>query len=728
MTIVGVPASWWGGGAGCLGESCPHPITTQAYGHHDDMTDVSLASMKARAWCVLQRGRFPRHFLHLRIHPIQASAAAAGEEEAIMRIELPTKELLQNALSASANSVAKLVFLTLLGVWATANGVFNDQGVSDLGRLVYHVTLPALLFVNIISEVTVARLLVLWKLPAMALLHISSGYLLARLLNKVFRIRGIGQKAVTLCLMFGNVGSLSIAIIDTLCTEEPLASEVGPSCALKGVEYISFYLITSNILMFSWAEEIVKDHSDDHDVDSLVDGLGEYVDDEEEEEAEDSPAYATPVTIPGAVGVPTDDPQLPPPLPVRPSSLSTSRRKGSFVRFHEGGIEATSMDAAEAGERPASRGRSQDGVLVPAPPSSDGSGGGTPRLKRFYSQPQMLDQEDINSILSRYPVESRPRLDTDGGLVSSLSSSYMPSLALSPALHRRRGSRVDLPAQTELPAQERDRLLGGQRRRTGSLGMGPPSGNSSTYQATGLPLPPPPIQTQNLQKAPPSSPPALVYVASPRYLPGPPPTCHSRLLDCWDGSVQVMGRMAANPSIRAAMVAFVLGLIPPIKALFVPSDGRPDPPLGAFLGAIQILGQAQVPCSMLMLSGSGTIRYLNDKAAKNEVATSFSFSPKTIFSIILGRVLLFPLVGLMWWWAGFEAGFFADTPVLSLVLLLDAAVPTAQNVVMLVLVHGHAEHGHALAYVILWQYALCIPVLILNLTLYLAIIRSAYPL
>ena len=105
-----------------------------------------------------------------------------------MKLELPSRELLESALYASANATTKIVFLVLIGVVATANGtyshsniktyirvcidtlhththmshhsfphlfagVFNDQGVSDLGRLVYHVTLPALLFVNIISEV-----------------------------------------------------------------------------------------------------------------------------------------------------------------------------------------------------------------------------------------------------------------------------------------------------------------------------------------------------------------------------------------------------------------------------------------------------------------------------------------------------------------------------------------------------------------------------------------------
>ena len=47
---------------------------------------------------------------------------------------------------------------------------------------------------------------------------------------------------------------------------------------------------------------------------------------------------------------------------------------------------------------------------------------------------------------------------------------------------------------------------------------------------------------------------------------------------------------------------------------------------------------------MLMLSGSGTIRYLNARAAKTGVE-SFAFSPKSILSIILGRVFIFPIIG-----------------------------------------------------------------------------------
>ncbi len=39
-----------------------------------------------------------------------------------MRFELPSRELLQEAFSASANATTKIVFLVVIGVIATANG------------------------------------------------------------------------------------------------------------------------------------------------------------------------------------------------------------------------------------------------------------------------------------------------------------------------------------------------------------------------------------------------------------------------------------------------------------------------------------------------------------------------------------------------------------------------------------------------------------------------------
>lgn len=602
----------------------------------------------------------------------------------------------------------------------------------------YHVTLPALLFVNIISEVTVARLMVLWKLPVLALVHVCSGFILATCLTTFFRIRGIGKKAVTLCLMFGNVGSLSIAMIDTLCADEPLASGVGPDCDLRGVEYISFYLITQTILMFTWAEEIVKDQKGDEEEEEeeALEGEDEvmkstYFQDTDQERALECRPHSASMNVPGAAARlerEGSDQQVPPALASGPSS-ALSRRRGSVAT-------PSRTDNYDSGIRT----------------SASELGPGTPRLRRLQSHSQILDQEDINSILSRYPVESRPQMETEQSglgllgsslsLVGSMSSPYLPSLSSSPSLFRLRGSRTDTTHPQLHPEEsgERERLMG--RRRSGSTGFGSThqAGNSSVSAGKGngaVPsegLVPPRIAVKGLEpsrshissQSLSSTPPLPMHSPEPSILVVRPPTCYSRILDVWVGFLLVISRLAANPSIRAALTAFFLGLFPPIKALFVPTVDRPDPPLGAFLGAMRILGQAQVPCSMLMLSGSGTIRYLNDKAAQNNATASFAFKPRVIFCIILGRILLFPLIGLGAWWGGYTLGLFEGTPVLSLVALLDAAVPSAQNVVMLILVHGKSEHGHALAYVILWQYALCIPVLILNVTIYLSIIRSVY--
>lgn len=92
-------------------------------------------------------------------------------------LHFPEKDLLLTAIRASTDATLKIVILVLLGVYATTKGtqsltleesspngeykpycfmiagIFNERGISDLGRLVYHISLPALVFSNILTEV-----------------------------------------------------------------------------------------------------------------------------------------------------------------------------------------------------------------------------------------------------------------------------------------------------------------------------------------------------------------------------------------------------------------------------------------------------------------------------------------------------------------------------------------------------------------------------------------------
>ena len=80
--------------------------------------------------------------------------------------------------------------------------------------------------------------------------------------------------------------------------------------------------------------------------------------------------------------------------------------------------------------------------------------------------------------------------------------------------------------------------------------------------------------------------------------------------------------------------------------------------------------------------------------------------------ILLGRPVIMPFVGLGWWWLMNYLQLIPDieghTPILQLIMLIESAVPTAQNVVMLLLVHGRMEQGEALAQIVLLQMAISI--------------------
>jgi predicted permease len=71
----------------------------------------------------------------------------------------------------------------------------------------------------------------------------------------------------------------------------------------------------------------------------------------------------------------------------------------------------------------------------------------------------------------------------------------------------------------------------------------------------------------------------------------------------------VVGSLFRNPVILAAFAAFVVSAIPKADELFLQPSGFFRP----LMSAVATLGDAQVPCSMLMLSGSGTLRVLEER-------------------------------------------------------------------------------------------------------------------
>jgi len=171
----------------------------------------------------------------------------------------------------------------------------------------------------------------------------------------------------------------------------------------------------------------------------------------------------------------------------------------------------------------------------------------------------------------------------------------------------------------------------------------------------------------------------------------------------------------ANPPLQAGALGLFIGLIHPLKSLFV---GTGSAPLRCVLDAFATLGSAQVPLSMLTLSGSGTLKYMaqmrhavKQQRGSEAVERDFSFTTRAAIATIGGRVLMMPVIGYGCWAAFMALGIMpTDNVMMSFVVLLESAVPSAQNVVMLLLVHGEVAQGSAMALLILWQYAVAIPI------------------
>jgi predicted permease len=536
-------------------------------------------------------------------------------------------------VSLEANS--KILVMVVLGVWATFNGVFDSKGISDMGRLVYRITLPALLFSKILKEFSLERVHVVYWLPVFCMLHVVAAYCISRLLCWALRISPFEMRVVLGALMFGNVGALAIAVVSTLCASEPLRSQIGPACESRAVSYIAWYLISQNVVMFSWGEALL---------------------------------FAQPVEESAMEAVVTDEDE---------SAC---------------GLIALPADTAPVGASPSAPLLSMDGARG-ALPRTDADGAGV-RRSRYQTSSVRLARDDGVQIRrsESFAYNQARRLSRTGACVadgfggSELESKGAISSTLSYAEIQQAASRVSLEVMAFHPMNHQSTsLLASAATPTTALRGG---GGGGAYDAKEQPL----LQREANQFA--------VVVQRGACL-------HVALRIAAMRAYSVAAGVLRNPPIQAALVAVCLAAVPPVKALLVGDEA----PLRFMAAAVESLGAAQVPISMLMLSGSGTINYMKTLKGKLEAQGAellpFAFSFRTECAIIVGRLVLLPVAGygLYWLLADGLGVLPKDDPLLLLIILIESAVPSAQNLIMMLLVHGDVVEGEAMAAVLLRQYA-----------------------
>ena len=572
-------------------------------------------------------------------------------------------------LKATTEADLSVVLLVLLGSFFAFKGVFDSKGVSDMGKLVYHVSLPCLLFSKILYEFSLERLHLLWVLPMACFLHVLTGYLVGQGLGKIMCVNKQERRVGTASTMFGNVGALAIAVVDSLCHSETLAALSGgqAQCTSIGISYIAFYLITQNILMFTWGEALMV-HSQD------------------EEEEEENSLETTEITETEGGGL-------------------LGRRSMDGNPFEDGKkdylcrVSPMPVDVTHQG----SRGRGGYRGI---------GGGGGARLRLSHSAPKYSVRLGQNGLKK---VQSHLALEADHCGEAPLGGSPTKKLtnAINQYIHYMGSSKDDLQHEAA-------------------------SGyyHHHHHGAEGVPF----LQGENVGGGgggggEESSP----MKRAQEYVYGKAVDIKKSVKSTWtafiDKTIVVLIRLVKTPALQAAFSAIFLASFPKIKGLLVMEPGSAgQPPLYFVYDAVSTMGKAQVPVSMIMLSGTATIRYMTSlrnkaiKAAEEDGSVRSldlegngvdqgqgekgHFSLGATLVILLGRPVIMPFVGLGWWWLMNYLQLIPDieghTPILQLIMLIESAVPTAQNVVMLLLVHGRMEQGEALAQIVLLQMAISI--------------------
>lgn len=156
-----------------------------------------------------------------------------------------------------------------------------------------------------------------------------------------------------------------------------------------------------------------------------------------------------------------------------------------------------------------------------------------------------------------------------------------------------------------------------------------------------------------------------------------------------------------TPPVIAVWLGTLCGLITPIRTTFFEATGHL-----AFIGdAFHLVGQAAVPCALLILGAN--MGRLQAKALKMD---------KMLASSLAGRLFLVPMLVSVLTALGVKMGWLPANPLLLLIILVESAVPPANNLIVMCEWHKHAEQEMSQA--LFWHYLICPITLTIWLTLF----------
>jgi predicted permease len=157
------------------------------------------------------------------------------------------------------------------------------------------------------------------------------------------------------------------------------------------------------------------------------------------------------------------------------------------------------------------------------------------------------------------------------------------------------------------------------------------------------------------------------------------------------------------PPIYAVFAAILIGLTPPLRHLVIPAGA----PLRVLLDSAELLGQATIPCALLVLGANIGDRSVGPKG----------LPLPTVAIVLCGRLLLMPMIGLATVAILRHFALIPTDPMFAMVLLVEASVPSATALILMCQLEHRGEK--AMTALLFWGYLVSVPILTLLISFFL---------
>lgn len=143
-----------------------------------------------------------------------------------------------------------------------------------------------------------------------------------------------------------------------------------------------------------------------------------------------------------------------------------------------------------------------------------------------------------------------------------------------------------------------------------------------------------------------------------------------------------------NPPLMGSAIGVTIAFIPPLHDAFF-GDGAP---LAVVIDTLRLLAKGVFPCALLLLGANlcGAPQTAGDGAG-DSLPASDRCPLNGYLCVIAGKLLVMPLFGLAYTWLAWKSGLIPHDPILALVILVESAVPPANNLIIMCQTHGRGE-------------------------------------